>query len=520
MEDPVDNQKMLAAIRQRALKKKKARQVKSAEPEDASLVTNISTPKDKKSKNKNKDKVLQTETFKNKAPRVLEVIPKSKSSPAAFDKTDKKDKKFKKDKKKSKVESSEENSIQEPIKPAKAEKTNLEKRTLEKMLKGNEDTTFIEFDEADDLQQTQPSYLVKAGEGESIDDMFRKLKKVKNEEGDSEQKSAREVYKGSSRKTKEVVIDEEDEKKMAPWMSNATSKIENTTLRLHNEIMDFVEYIGPSKKEDALRKKSFEKLVETIRKDIPGATVKPFGSFVTNLYLPQSDIDIAVIEPTFGAQTLLGKVAKIFMKHQDYECVNVIRSAKVPLVKIVERSTGLNFDISFNKMDGINQIQEIQRALDYYPEMRYLIILIKCFLKQRDLNETFQGGIGSFLLFCLVLAFLREVRNTYKEHEREEEVDKILLSEFILKFFDFFGNFDVARNQILIADGGGIVKKYVRDWGFSVLSPQDSSHDIGKAVFRVREVFGIFKNRYHFMVNYNFKQGESVLKYMINSYHL
>lgn len=42
------------------------------------------------------------------------------------------------------------------------------------------------------------------------------------------------------------------------------------------------------------------------------------------------------------------------MNMQDkYENINVIRSAKVPLIKLVEKSTQLNFDISFNKLDGV-----------------------------------------------------------------------------------------------------------------------------------------------------------------------
>ncbi len=208
------------------------------------------------------------------------------------------------------------------------------------------------------------------------------------------------------------------------------------------------------------------------------------------------------------------------MKSTDYECVNVIRSAKVPLVKIVEHSTGINFDISFNKMDGVNQVKEIDKALEFYPEMKFIIIVIKCFLKQRDFNETFQGGVGSFLLFCLMLAFLRETRQDYKNHDKEEQIDKILLSELVLKFLDFYANFDIVRKQILITNGGSIADKYIRDFSLSVVSPQDTSHDLGKAVFRAKEIFGVFKNRYHFMMNYNFKKGESVLKYLINGVYL
>ncbi len=217
---------------------------------------------------------------------------------------------------------------------------------------------------------------------------------------------------------------------------------------------------------------------------------------------------------------LLNKIAKCLMKNQDYDSINVIRSAKVPLIKLVEKNTNLNFDISFNKLDGVKQLKEIQKGLEYYPEMKHILMVMKCFLRQRDLNETYTGGIGSFLLFCLILTYLREVRREYVEAEAEEEVSKLLLSEHLSKFLDFYVNFDVINKQIIIAEGGAIVDKYEKDQQLSVISPQDATHDVGGPSFKVKEVFGIFKNRYHFLANYNFGEGESILKYLIKAEYL
>ncbi len=50
----------------------------------------------------------------------------------------------------------------------------------------------------------------------------------------------------------------------------------------------------------------------------------------------------------------------------------------------------------------------------------------------------------------------------------------------------------------------------------SFYSPQDDSHDIGKSAFKIRDVFNVFKNRFRVISNKNFKQGDSVLKELIN----
>lgn len=65
-------------------------------------------------------------------------------------------------------------------------------------------------------------------------------------------------------------------------------------------------------------------------------------------------------------------------------------------------------------------------------------------------------------------------------------------------------------------NGGKIVDKETKDNAFSLISPQCSTHDIGNAAFRIKEIFNIFKNRFYYMTNYNFKAGESILKYLIN----
>jgi non-canonical poly(A) RNA polymerase PAPD5/7 len=48
------------------------------------------------------------------------------------------------------------------------------------------------------------------------------------------------------------------------------------------------------------------------------------------------------------------------------------------------------------------------------------------------------------------------------------------------------------------------------------MSPQDESHDIGSSAYHIRDVFAVYRNRYRLLTNYNFKKGESILKYLVN----
>ena len=45
--------------------------------------------------------------------------------------------------------------------------------------------------------------------------------------------------------------------------------------------------------------------------------------------------------------------------------------------------------------------------MQLYPTLPYLVLVLKQFLLQRDLNEVFTGGISSYSLIFLTVSFLQ-----------------------------------------------------------------------------------------------------------------
>lgn len=79
--------------------------------------------------------------------------------------------------------------------------------------------------------------------------------------------------------------------------------------------------------------------------------------------------------------------------------------------------------------------------------MVYLLFIMKVFLKQRNMNETYRGGIGSFLLFNLLVAFFREhTKEVLRQNNNDASVfQNYSLSEYLMKFLLFYGNFDYKK---------------------------------------------------------------------------
>lgn len=63
---------------------------------------------------------------------------------------------------------------------------------------------------------------------------------------------------------------------------------------------------------------------------------------------------------------------------------------------------------------------------------------------------------------------------------------------------------------------GVIVSRQPDGTIFSLVSPQDETHDIGNSAFKIKDVFAVFRNRHRLLTNYNFRNGESIVKYLVN----
>jgi hypothetical protein len=87
--------------------------------------------------------------------------------------------------------------------------------------------------------------------------------------------------------------------------------------------------------------------------------------------------------------------------------VDVIDSARVPIVKLWEARSGIQIDISFDARSAVVSRALIGHFLARFPALRPLLLVAKYFVAQRGLNDTYSGGVGSFLLVLMVVHVLQ-----------------------------------------------------------------------------------------------------------------
>jgi DNA polymerase sigma len=64
-------------------------------------------------------------------------------------------------------------------------------------------------------------------------------------------------------------------------------------------------------------------------------------------------------------------------------------------------------DVSLNKDDGMLAVPLVKRHLDTMPALRSLLMLLKRFLAQRELNSAATAGVSGYVLTCMCISFLQ-----------------------------------------------------------------------------------------------------------------
>ncbi|XP_077165891.1 terminal nucleotidyltransferase 4B [Paroedura picta] len=282
-----------------------------------------------------------------------------------------------------------------------------------------------------------------------------------------------------------------------PWKKRNYSQ---GVVGLHEEIIDFYKYMSPRSEEERMRMEVVNRIENVIKELWPNAEVQIFGSFKTGLYLPTSDIDLVV----FGKweNLPLWTLEEALRKHNvaDENSVKVLDKATVPIIKLTDSSTEVKVDISFNVRNGVKAAHLIADFIKKYPVLPYLVLVLKQFLLQRDLNEVFTGGIGSYSLFLMAVSFLQL-------HPREDAcTPNANYGVLLIEFFELYGrHFNYLKTGIRIKDGGSYVakdevqKNMLDGYRPSMLyieDPLQPGNDVGRSSYGAMQVKQAFDYAY------------------------
>ncbi len=254
-----------------------------------------------------------------------------------------------------------------------------------------------------------------------------------------------------------------------PWFRTAeTIGLEPAGISLHKEIIDFYEWIKPRDFEHVVRADLISRLQKAFERLEPGGQLKAFGSFAAGLYLPTGDMDLVYLQSSFKGKSVnrngiimkppasLVRAFASFIANKGIAqpgTVKPIFAAKVPIIKFVERVSGLKVDLSFNNDTGVVANSTFHKWKVQYPAMPIVVSVVKHFLMMRGLNDVAYGGIGGFSVICLVTSLIQHFPTRTQPPN---------LGMMLVEFFNLYGNLFNRRDVAIRLDPPSYIEKVCR----------------------------------------------------------
>lgn len=198
----------------------------------------------------------------------------------------------------------------------------------------------------------------------------------------------------------------------------------------------------------------------------PRAQVKLYGSYISGLCLPSSDLDFVVCLPAVHKKDLalapgvlegrnaINETSQKLLARElkgeswiDPRSIKVIERTAVPVIKVSTKDTRarmIQLDISFDGPEhhGQDANRMVAQTLEELPLIRPLMLVLKQFLLHRGLLTAYTGGLSSYGLFLMLARYLQEQPASSGD-----------CGSLLMGFLDFYGNFFDPR-AIGISVGG------------------------------------------------------------------
>ncbi|KAI8537343.1 hypothetical protein RHMOL_Rhmol09G0016400 [Rhododendron molle] len=200
------------------------------------------------------------------------------------------------------------------------------------------------------------------------------------------------------------------------------NKINSERIPALEEILLDVYAVCHPKPIDYFNRKDLVRVFNAMAKEIYGNSddipvVEEFGSFLMDIFSPKSDLDLSVNftnkDGDFPQEKKIQSLRKFAKKlyalrrKGHLSSVQPILSANVPILKIVDRGTGIECDISIENRDGILKSQIVRMISSIDGRFQKLCFLMKAWAKAHGINSSRDRTLNSLSIISLVAFHLQ-----------------------------------------------------------------------------------------------------------------
>lgn len=270
---------------------------------------------------------------------------------------------------------------------------------------------------------------------------------------------------------------------MGPFVSVPMSVLPPRS-KLHWDMCEFVSQLQSESNARLPAQMEAQRLcTATVQSLWPRAQVRPYGSHVTRLVLPSSDVDLVIClpkvrrdAPADTAGVLEGRNAIKETWQQNLarklrqepwvvpDSVKTLPHAAVPIITLLTAPPyNVRLDISFEGPghNGLATNDVVLSLIHEFPPLGPIMLILKSFAIERGFAVAYSGGLSSYALLLMVARYLQEYNDTLPSGFEnvsaavQHSISAQSSADFgmmLMGFLDFYGNrFDPRTTGISVA---------------------------------------------------------------------
>ncbi|GAA5810308.1 hypothetical protein MFLAVUS_003729 [Mucor flavus] len=300
----------------------------------------------------------------------------------------------------------------------------------------------------------------------------------------------------------------------APWSSKETLATKDRMERLSKEILDFERYIEPTKEEALNRDTLLYQIAQLVESLWPGNnTITAFGSSVTGLVFPASDVDVNINFDELPKKNVID-ILKVLRKRAvdakifRFNDTTLAAKAKVPVLMGTDEN---NVSIDITIQNECFSSNRTAAWIKEYPALKPLFMVLKQSIGNfrfsdlpvfEPLSAKF-AGLASYSLICLIVSYLQLQAPKDMDPSKKEYYGTLLMG-----FLKFYSKFEAEKRAIGFEDGG---KYYSKDdcpftletkaGKLTIVDPDIPGVNVARSTLKFDRVKLMFAHAYKLLLN-------------------
>jgi len=223
-------------------------------------------------------------------------------------------------------------------------------------------------------------------------------------------------------------------------------------LAFHNDLVKFIRRIVPNSTDVAVRQHIIKLLQQRIMSAFSSKEIvicAPCGSCLSGTFLPNADIDIALfLYPTNeNPRQTMDTIMDCLHGLAYPDSFTPLPNAKVPVLKF-SVIPGIQIDLSIDELHGPLSVMTVRQIFEENPCMLPAQLFLKTLLYHSDLDQPYTGGISSYTLQIMLLAYIQHAGTP----------DNI--TDLIIGFMHFYGKqFNFVTTGIDVKNHGSLFSR-------------------------------------------------------------